>query len=261
MSVIGTIDSLWRYPVKSMKGEELDELFAGYAGVYGDRLFAFCSSGAPPGFPYFTGRDQRQMIRYRACFRAGAQAARPINLLEAEENGAWPLPAAAAEMGLDVESPDGKVFAIDDPALIENLRAGINHLHEIRLIRSDRSLTDCAPVSFFSLQTARQLAEESGTSIDKRQFRANVYLDLPGLPAFAEDDFVGRSLRLGSKVVASIVKRDGRCMMITLDPETAEKSPQVLKAVAQNHDGKAGLYGAVLIEGLVRKGDPVELLD
>ena len=49
--------------------------------------------------------------------------------------------------------------------------------------------------------------------------------------------------------------------MITLNPETAEKSPGVLKTVAQKHEGKAGLYAAVLTEGMVRKGDPVELLD
>ena len=49
-----------------MRGEEMDELFAGYAGIYGDRLFAFESSANPKGFPFFTGRDQRQMIRYRA---------------------------------------------------------------------------------------------------------------------------------------------------------------------------------------------------
>ena len=65
MSAVGTVESLWRYPVKSMRGEELDELFAGYAGVYGDRLFAFESSASPKGFPFFTGREQRQMIRYR----------------------------------------------------------------------------------------------------------------------------------------------------------------------------------------------------
>jgi MOSC domain-containing protein YiiM len=50
-------------------------------------------------------------------------------------------------------------------------------------------------------------------------------------------------------------------MVITLDPETGEKAPAVLKAVAQNHTGMAGIYGAVLVEGMVRKGDPVELLD
>src|SRR5205823_2850051 len=118
-----------------------------------------------------------------------------------------------------------------------------------------------APISFFSLQTVRQLEKESEIPVDKRQFRANVYLDLPELHAFAEDQFVGRSLRLGSKVTVTITKRDGRCMMITLDPETAEKSPALLKTVAQKHEGKAGIYGAVLTEGMIRKGDPVELLN
>jgi MOSC domain-containing protein YiiM len=50
-------------------------------------------------------------------------------------------------------------------------------------------------------------------------------------------------------------------MMITLDPDTAEKTPAILKTVAQAHEGMAGVYGAVLVEGIVRKGDPVELLD
>ncbi len=87
MPIVGTIESLWRYPVKSMRGEELDELFAGYAGVYGDRLFAFESSVTPRGFPFFTGRNQPQTIRYRARFRNPEKAARPVNLSEAEKLG------------------------------------------------------------------------------------------------------------------------------------------------------------------------------
>ena len=260
MPIIGTVDSLWRYPVKSMRGEEMNELFAGYAGVYGDRLFAFVSDKAPKGFPYFTGRQQRRMICYRARFRDPTKAAHPSNQKEAEENGAWPLPASAMELAVDVETPDGKLFAIDDPSLIDALRAGTELSDNITLLRSDRGMTDCAPVSLFSLQTVRQLELESGTPIDKRQFRANVYLDLPGMAGFAEDKFVGRSLRLGSTVVVNVIKRDGRCMMITLNPDTAEKSPAVLKTVAQVHEGKAGVYAAVLTEGTIHKGDPVELL-
>ena len=259
MATIGKVDSLWRYPVKSMRGEEMEEIFAGYAGVYGDRLFAFVSDRSPKGFPYFTARDQRQMIRYRARFRDPAKAAAPSNLQEAEENGAWPLPATAVHLAVDVETPNGETLEIDNPALIESLRGSLQS--NISLLRADRALTDCAPLSMFSLQTVRQLEQECGVPIDKRQFRASVYLDLPDLAGFAEDEFVGRSLRLGSKVVVTVTKRDGRCMMITLDPDTAEKAPEVLKTVAQKHEGKAGLYAAVLTEGMVRKGDPVELLD
>src|SRR5467141_698098 len=127
MSVIGKVDSLWRYPVKSMHGEEMDELFAGYAGFYADRLFAFESSASSRGFPFFTGRDQRQMIRYRARFRNPKKAARPVNFDEAEKlsPNLNPISADASELMIDVETPDGKTFAIDDPALIETLRAGL----------------------------------------------------------------------------------------------------------------------------------------
>ena len=261
MSLIGKVESLWRYPVKSMRGEELDELFAGYAGVYGDRVFAFTSSLSPKGFPFFTGRDQRQMIRYRARFRNPEKAARPINLAEAESSGANPISANASELMIEVETPDGKTIAIDDPALIDNLRANVDENHQLTLSRSDKAITDCRPLSIFAVQSAKKLGEETGTNVDKRRFRANVYVDLTNAAGFAEDQFVGKTLRIGSKVVVSVLERDPRCMMITLDPDTAEKTPAILKQVAQAHEGMAGVYGAVLMEGMIRKGDSVELID
>src|ERR1044071_10311153 len=103
MRIMGIVDSVWRSSVKSRRGEEMEEIFAGYAGVYGDRLFAFVSDGSPKGFPYFTGRNQRRMICYRARFRDPIKAAAPSNLSEAEENGAWPLPASA-QLSVAVET-------------------------------------------------------------------------------------------------------------------------------------------------------------
>ena len=261
MSIVGKVESLWRYPVKSMRGEELDEMFVGYAGVYGDRLFAFASSANANGFPFFTGRDQREMIRYRARFRNPEKAARPVNLSDAEKHNATPLYAAPNDLMVDIETPDGKTFAINDPALIDNLRANIDEKHQLTLLRSDKAMTDCRPLSIFAVQSAKKLGEETGTSVDKRRFRANVYLDLNSSWGFAEDAFVGKTLRIGPKVVVSVVERDPRCIMITLDPDTAEKSPAILKAVAQAHEGMAGVYGAVLAEGMIHKGDSVELLN
>jgi uncharacterized protein YcbX len=162
---------------------------------------------------------------------------------------------------IDVETPDGKTFAISDAALIDNLRAGIDAKHKLTLLRSDKAITDSRPISIFAVQSAKKLGEETGIEVDKRRFRANVYLDLESAKGFKENEFVGRSLRIGPRVVVSIVERDPRCMMITLDPETAEKTPAILKKVAQAHDGFAGVYGAILAEGMIRKGDSVELLD
>ena len=203
------------------------------------------------------------MIRYRARFRYPDKAARPINLGEAEKlsPNINPISASAAELMIDVETPDGKMFAIDDPALIDDLRTGIDEKHELTLLRSDKAITDCRPLSIFAVQTARRLGEEIGVAVDERRFRANIYVDLVASNGFAEDGLVGRSLRIGSKVVVSILQRDARCMMITLDPDTGEKQPAILKKVAQAHDGMAGVYGAVLVEGMLRKGDLVELVD
>jgi uncharacterized protein YcbX len=260
MSIVGKVDSLWRYPVKSMRGEELEEAFAGYPGVYGDRVFAFKSSASPAGFPYFTAREQRRLLQYRPRFRYPDKAAQPINLTEAEKMGANPLSADPSKLIVDVETPQGRTLAIDDPALIDLLRADIDQKHQLTLMRSDHAMTDCRPVSIFSLQSARQLAEETGTPIDKRRFRANVYVDLASGDGFAENEFVGRSLRIGPKLVVRILERDARCMMITIDPDTGEKTPEILKKVAQAHDGMAGVYGAVMVEGMLHRGDPVEVI-
>jgi uncharacterized protein YcbX len=261
MTIVGKVDSLWRYPVKSMRGEELDEAFASYSGIYGDRVFAFRSSANHQGFPYFTAREQRKLLQYRPRFRYPDKAARPFNLTEAESRNANPLLADLAELVVDVETPDGQKLSVDDPALIEMLRAGIDQKHQISLMQSQGAMTDCRPVSLFSLQSAQQLAAETGMPMDKRRFRANVYLDMTSSNGFAENELTGRSLRIGSKVVITILERDPRCVIITLDPDTTEQAPAILKKVAQAHDGMAGVYGAVLVEGMMHKGDPVELLE
>ena len=261
MSIIGKVESLWRYPVKSMRGEELDEAFVGYSGIYGDRVFAFRSSANHKGFPYFTAREQRRLLQYRPRFRYPNKAARPINLIEAESRDANPLLADLAELIVDVETPNGKTLAIDDPALIEMLRADVDQKHQVTLMQSQRAMTDCRPVSLFSLQSAQQLADETGTQVDKRRFRANVYVDLSSDHGFGENELVGRSVRIGPKAVIAILERDPRCMIITLDPDTGEQASAILKKVGQAHDGMAGVYGAVLVEGMLHKGDSIEVLN
>ena len=79
MAIIGKVESLWRYPVKSMRGEALNEAFVSYAGLYGDRLFAFRGAARPKGFPYLTGREQTTMLLYRPHFRYPDRAAKPPN--------------------------------------------------------------------------------------------------------------------------------------------------------------------------------------
>jgi uncharacterized protein len=260
MAIIGKVESLWRYPVKSMRGEELNEAFVGFAGLYGDRLFAFRGAARPKGFPYLTGREQRKMLLYRPHFRHPDKAAKPPNLTEAEgiAPGLNPISADPADLAIDVDTPSGEVLSVEDPALIRKLGEGLGEPEGLTLLRSERAMTDCRPISLFSIQTARRLGEELGTNLDKRRFRANIFMDLASTPGFAEDEFVGRTLRIGSKAAISVLERDPRCAMITIDPDTAERNTAILSKVTKAHDGKAGVYGAVLVEGVVRVGDEIE---
>ena len=263
MTSVGTVESLWRYPVKSMGGESLDEAFMGFSGFYGDRCYAFRNSSARKGFPYLNATAQERMLRYRPRFRYAERAAKPPNLIEAMSipPGVNPANAGPDDMTLDVLTPSGALVAVDDPALLEMLVEGLRGENQLTLVRSDRALTDCRPVSLISLQTVRQIEAELGFSVDKRRFRANIYLNLASDYGFAEDELVGRRLRIGSHAVVMILERDPRCKMISLDPDTGEHNPEVLRKVAQAHGAFAGVYCAVLVEGILTKGDSIELLD
>ena len=263
MSKVGTIESLWRYPVKSMRGEEIDQAFMGFGGVYGDRLYAFTSDAAEAAFPWLTGREQRKMVLYTPRFRHPDRAKLPPNMTEAigSDPALTPLYGSEEGLALDIETPDGAVLAIDDPALHDHLNEGIGRKHGLTLQRSDRAMTDCRPLSLCSLATVNQLAAESGRAIDKRQFRANTYLDLEGGKGFAENDFIGKRLKIGEQAVVTVLERDPRCAMITLNPDSAERAPAILTHVSKVHEGYTGVYAAVLVEGVMKSGDKVELLD
>lgn len=263
MTTIGTIESLWRYPVKSMRGERVAEAFMGFPGFYGDRCYAFKDSAARKGFPYLTASSQQQMLRYRPQFRYPGRAAMPPNLAEAMgiAPGVTPANGDPRDMMLDVVTPGGEVVAIDDPALAEMLGEGVGPEHRLTLVRSDRALTDCRPVSLISLQTVRQVEAELGAAVDKRRFRANIYLNLASGEGFAEDGLVGRKLRIGSRAAVMVLERDPRCKVISLDPDTGEHNPEVLRRVAVSHGAYAGVYCAVLVEGVLAEGDSIELVD
>src|SRR4029453_3207055 len=145
------------------------------------------------------------------------KAAQPPSLADAER--LWPglnvnpMPADPADLMVDIETPSGESLAIDDPILIRMLGARTDEAHIPTLARSARAMTDCRPVSLFSVQTVQQLGEELGTVVDQRRFRSNVYVDLSSAGGFGEDGLVRRSVRIGSQVVITFLQRDPRCKM------------------------------------------------
>ena len=150
MSVVGHVESVWRYPIKSMRGEKVASAFVGFAGVYGDRLYAFQSSAAVAGFPFLTAREQAQMLLHQPRFRHPEKALQPPNLAEAEHLAPdlTPVYPSSDDLVVDIVTPDGAVVAIDSPALRAPLAQEAHRREclgktegagELALLRSDRA--------------------------------------------------------------------------------------------------------------------------
>ncbi|MGH9700303.1 MAG: MOSC domain-containing protein [Candidatus Acidiferrales bacterium] len=244
MQPAGTLRLLRRYPVKSMAGEDLQEARVTFSGLVGDRVYAFIDNNNHSNFPWMTARQARQMLLFRPRFLDP-----PALDEEIPETNRY---------STEVVSPEGEKYWMGDVRLTELLENRFGH--SLRLRFSERSMTDARPVSLFSLSTVAALSEETGLALDPRRFRANFYVQWEEQPPFFEDQLVGRELQIGGDVTIQVVKKDRRCVIINLDPATAESSPVVLEKVARVHDGCAGVYGAVLREGVVRADDPVYLL-
>jgi uncharacterized protein len=261
MSTIGVIESIWRYPVKSMRGEQLDQVFVAFAGVMGDRVYGIVRGGNP-GFPWHTSRQQAALLQYQPRYKNYSATLKPEEL-EAAQNlgpGVNPLYPDTEQFAVEVATPDGAVYDLDSAEFLEHLKTQTGD-DTLRLHFTQRSQYDCRPLSLFSLQTRDLLTEELGMEIDKRRFRANFYVKWNNnKPPVYEKELVGSRLKIGEMLEMAVLERDPRCKVITLDPDTSEADPRIIKHVAQAHEGYAGVYGAVLVEGVVQAGDRVELL-
>ena len=235
VKVIGRLESVWRYPVKSMPGESLSEAYVDFAGVLGDRLYAVHHATAQKSFPFLTARSRKEMLRFRPRFQRPELTLAPDNLTDAETRGAGltPLFPTNEDLALEIEAPNGKTLSASDPALLDLVAGDQLNASDLTIIRSDRAMTDCRPLSLLATQTIDGIGRAVGMMLDKRRFRENLYLDLHSAESFAEDAFVGRRLRIGPKLTLHILERDIRCRMIGIDPDIARREPRDLALCRQ----------------------------
>lgn len=228
---VGRVVGLWRYPVKSMGADARPDLDVSWHGVVGDRRWAFMRNDVPQsGFPWFTLRERSDMSHYRPGY---AEPDRP------EKSATF------------VRTPSGATFDVADPALAAELCPG-----GMRVIRHDRGIFDTFPLSIITTQTIARLEEVVGVGLDAQRFRPNLLVEASDPAPFAEDNWVGHVICIG-RMRMRVDKRDGRCVVITINPVTSERDPMILRAVARDRQGCLGVYGTTVEPGRVAWGDPV----
>lgn len=258
---IGRIHGLWRYPVKSMAGEAVDRMFVGFNGVMGDRMFAFVDTDSSSHFPWITGRNFPDIVRYRVRFLNPSATVAPQQVDQALKGPTGVLPPFPTPDAFEaeVESVDGKIFKIGDPALCRHLSDKTGRPVAVRY--GLRSMADCRPVSIISAKAPGQLAQELGRDVDMRRFRMNLIVEWQdGLGPAQDIDLVGKTLRVGRQLQLAVTDPDWRCKMIAIDPDTAELDQAIPRHVARTRSGALGVYAAVLREGMVGVGDPIFLV-
>ena len=228
---VGRVVGLWRYIVKSMGAEALENVDVSWHGLAGDRRWAFIRNDlTQSGFSWLTLRERGEMSHYLP------------SLVEPDR------PDKSATV---VRTPSGSVFDVTDPSLGAELSPG-----GLRVIKQDRGIFDTFPLSLITTQTIARLGELVGTPLDVQRFRPNILVEaVDGMP-FSEDAWVGCVLRIGGMRMR-VDKRDGRCVVITIDPLTAKRNPSILRTVAQDREGCLGVYGTTVEPGRVAVGDPV----
>jgi uncharacterized protein YcbX len=210
------VAQLWRFPVKSMAGEPLEEADVRWHGIRGDRRYALVQPElVHSDFPWLTIRERAELVGYQP------------RLL---------TPERPDDSRVAVRTPDGEELDIE--ALGARFGA-----HTIKL---NRGAFDSAPLSLISLGTTGEL--------DPRRFRMNLVIDAP--EAFAEDAYIGRTLRIGG-LRLRVDRPDSRCTIITTDPDTGVRDPAILKEYGRIHDACAGVYCSVVEPGRVAVGDDV----
>lgn len=227
----GRVVGLWRYPVKSMAGEPLPEAEVSWHGLAGDRRWAFVRNGVTQsGFPWLTLRERHDLSHYQPSFVDPSQPDRSPTM---------------------VRTPTGVVFDVMDCALATELWPQGAHV-----IKQNRGVFDTFPLSLITTQTIARLGEMVGAQLDVQRFRPNILVAAAADAPFTEDTWVGSVLRIGGMRMR-VDKRDGRCVVITIDPVTTQRDPAVLRTVARDRQGCLGVYGSTVEPGRVAVDDPV----
>lgn len=235
---VGRVVALYRYPVKSMRGESLEKAEVGWYGLNGDRRFAFIRGDqANSGFPWLTGRQIPAMLQYVPRFT------HPDDLLHS---------------AVEVVTPRGRVLPVHSPELREELAQAYGD--EVQFMKLKRGLFDSLPLSLMSTATADALSQSTGEPVDFRRFRQNIIIETFSAQPFAEESWLDGVLTFGEHPDAPRIRlnrRIERCAMITLDPDTSEKRPSLLRHVAQTRDNCVGVHATPERHGTLCVGDSV----
>lgn len=275
MELVGHVQALWRYPVKSMLGEQLQRLEVDKGGVVGDRGYALWDPLAQRVASAKNPRRWADLLAYRARYLEEPRAGGPLPPVEVHG------PFAGAD------APPTSLRS-DDPALVvrlaERLGRSVTLLDQApagasldqywppvegrafqdvtnALVLPEGTFFDACPIHAISTATLAALRRlEPTLDFAVERFRPNLLIEPTAATAdFVEERWEGGTLAIGESLMLRVDGGCPRCVITTLAQGSLPESLEILRATARHNRVTAGIRLSVVQPGPLAVGDPVRL--
>lgn len=232
--IIGKVNALWRYPVKSLLGESCQDLLFGIRGAEGDRLYAIRAKNGKLGSGKTTRRFQK--IKGLFDFKAYYHGDKPVIVFP----GGTEFPAVDENTNIEMSRILGEPVSIT--------------------IEKETSHFDTAPVHIVTTSAISTLQLElPDIQIDERRFRPNLLIDAQESDLL-EQFMNGKKLCIGEKLILEFFEQTERCGMISFPQNDLKYEPKLLKHMAKIYKMNFGFYAKVLEGGKVTVNDTVKII-
>jgi uncharacterized protein len=246
------IVGLWRYPVKSLQGEALDEVWLEDDGVAGDRRWGIRDERTGR---ILTARRLPALLTASACY----QDDRPVITLPGGHVVVGPGSMADNALSDWLGRPVTLVAASSErePGRAEYFTDAVDDTSEaIEWTMPLGRYVDASPILLLTTASLRIGASlHPAGDWSSRRFRPNVLVDLDG-EGWVEDGWIGQQVRTGSTTVMP-VQPCVRCTMVTRPQPGLEADPDVFRTLARHHRGLFGVWCEVTVAGSISVGDAV----
>jgi uncharacterized protein YcbX len=238
---VGRVKAIYRYPVKSMRGEQVEAAPLRWVGFAGDRRYSFVLSGSANRFPWLTAKIFPPLLAYTPYFSEPDNPNESAVRVLTPQKEDWPV--EAAELAGELSQKFQK---------------------QVFLLQVGRGTFDSAPVSIISTQTVDLIAGQTGLPGDVRRFRPNLLVEAFEDRPFIEDEWIGSKIAFGAEDLdhktAPRLRLDRpceRCVIVNHDPDTLTSNPAVLKFLGKTHQVNAAVYATIEALGTIKEGDLV----
>jgi uncharacterized protein YcbX len=265
----GSVASLWRYPVKSMQGEEVTAAEVTARGLLGDRAYALVDRSDGKAATAKNPRKWPRLFNFAATFVEPPRAAAEMppvritlpdgNTISSDRRDLDQILSKALDREVTFRAAEREVVNAEEywPDI-----EGLDHRNTVtEFPLPEGTFFDVAMVHLLTTATLDRLRElYSQGRFEVQRFRPNIVVQLAsGEKGFAENAWVGHTLCVGTAVRLNITAPCGRCVMTTLAQGDLPMDPGILRTAAQHNDVNVGVYAAVTHGGMIRCGDVVRL--